>query len=175
MFKKDEMPTGSEATSAASQPRKPAAPPQRGSGPASIGPSITVKGDISGNEDLVIQGRVEGSVNLVQNNVTIGSNGRVKADVNGRTVIVEGEVKGDLNAEEQIILRHTARVEGGLVAPRVALEDGAVFRGSIEMDSKPSSSTGSKPAAAKKEPAPSDRGNAPQPGAEKKAESKVSV
>jgi cytoskeletal protein CcmA (bactofilin family) len=174
MFKKDEMPTGSTATGATSQTRQPA-PPQRGSGPASIGPSITVKGDISGNEDLVIQGRVEGSVKLVQNNVTIGSNGRVNADVNGRTVIVEGEVKGDLSAEEQIILRHTARVEGGLVAPRVALEDGAVFRGSIEMDSKPSSSSGHKASLEKKEPTQPGRDGAQEPGEEKKAESKVSA
>ena len=174
MFKKDEMPNGATTTSATNKPRQPA-PPQRGSGPASIGPSITVKGDISGNEDLVIQGRVEGSVNLVQNNVTIGSNGRVNADVNGRTVIVEGEVKGDLNAEEQIILRHTARVEGGLVAPRVALEDGAVFRGSIEMDSKPSSSGGPKVTAEKKEPAQPGRDSAPQPSTAQKPESKVSA
>lgn len=109
--------------------------PRKGAGPATIGPSITVKGDLSGDEDLVIQGRVDGTVKLAKHNVTIGGNGRVKADVHGRTVVVEGEVIGDIRATEQIILRHTAQVEGGIAAPRVALEDGAVFRGSIEMDS----------------------------------------
>ena len=100
-----------------------------------IGPSITIKGDVSGDEDLVIQGRIEGKVNLGQHNVTIGPDGRVKADVHGRTVIVEGEVEGDLRAQEQIILRQTAKVLGSITAPRVSLEDGAVFRGGIEMDS----------------------------------------
>jgi cytoskeletal protein CcmA (bactofilin family) len=99
-----------------------------------IGPSITIKGDVSGDEDLVIQGRIEGKVNLAQHNVTIGPEGRVKADVHGRTVVVEGEVEGNLRAQEQIILRHTAKVEGSIAAPRVSLEDGAVFRGGIEMD-----------------------------------------
>jgi cytoskeletal protein CcmA (bactofilin family) len=99
-----------------------------------IGPSITIKGDVSGDEDLVIQGRIEGKVNLGQHNVTIGPDGRVKADVHGRTVIVEGEVEGDLRAQEQIILRQTAKVQGSIAAPRVSLEDGAVFRGGIEMD-----------------------------------------
>ena len=83
----------------------------------------------------MIQGRVEGSVDLAQHNVTIGPSGRVKAGVSGRMVVVEGEVEGDLRAVEQIILRRTAKVEGSLSAPRVALEDGAAFRGGIEMDS----------------------------------------
>ena len=99
-----------------------------------IGPSITINGDVSGDEDLVIQGRIEGKVHLAQHNVTIGPEGRVKADVHGRTVVVEGEVEGNLRGQEQIILRHTAKVEGSIAAPRVSLEDGASFRGGIEMD-----------------------------------------
>jgi len=134
MFKKD----GSE--SSAPQPRTTQTTggrtptPGKGGGSAMIGPSITIKGDVSGDEDLVIQGRIEGKVNLGQHNVTIGPDGRVKADVQGRTVIVEGEVEGDLLAQEQIILRQTAKVQGSIAAPRVSLEDGAVFRGGIEMD-----------------------------------------
>jgi cytoskeletal protein CcmA (bactofilin family) len=135
MFKKD----GSEVPPA--QPRSaqgvvgartPASP--RGGGTATIGPSITIKGNVTGDEDLLIQGRIDGKVNLAKHNVTIGSNGRVKADVQGRTVIVEGEVEGDLRGQEQIILRQTAKVNGSIAAPRVTLEDGAVFRGAIEMD-----------------------------------------
>lgn len=135
MFKKDQNETSPSAPARPNAPvaaRAPAA--ARGSG-AVIGPSITVKGDVSGGEDLVIQGAVHGTVKLVQNNVTIGASGKVKADVHGKMVVVEGEVEGDLRAQEQIILRHTARVEGSICAPRVALEDGAVFRGGIEMDS----------------------------------------
>jgi cytoskeletal protein CcmA (bactofilin family) len=134
MFKKD----GSE--SSASQPQTTQTPggrtsaPRKGGEPAMIGPSITIKGDVSGDEDLVIQGRIEGKVNLSQHNVTIGPDGRVKADVHGRTVVVEGEVEGDMLAKEQIILRQTAKVHGSIAAPRVSLEDGAVFRGGIEMD-----------------------------------------
>ncbi len=89
-------------------------------------------------------GTGQGTVNLAQHNVTVGPSGRVKADVRGKMVIVEGEVEGDLKAQEQIVLRHTARVEGSISAPRVALEDGAVFRGGIEMDS--TAKTGSRKA-----------------------------
>jgi cytoskeletal protein CcmA (bactofilin family) len=134
MFKKD----GTEASS--TQPRPPqsaatrAPTPHRTGGPATIGPSISFKGDVSGDEDLMIQGRIEGKVKLTKHNVTVGPEGRVKADVHGRTVVVEGQVEGDIHGEEQIILRHTAKVEGSITAPRVTLEDGAVFRGGIEMD-----------------------------------------
>lgn len=152
MFKKD----GSETSPA--QPRSAQTPsgrtpaPNKG-GPAMIGPSITIKGDVSGDEDLIIQGRIEGKVDLAQHNVTIGADGRVKADVHGRTVIVEGEVEGDLRAQEQIILRQTAKVQGSIAAPRVSLEDGAVFRGGIEMDAsgKPQRMAEEKVAAPKSE------------------------
>ena len=106
-----------------------------GGGKAIIGPSITVKGDVTGDEDLMIQGRVEGAVNLTKHNLTVGPDGVLKADIDARTVIVEGQVEGDIRGQEQIILRHSARVVGGIAAPRVTLEDGAVFRGGIEMDS----------------------------------------
>ena len=81
-----------------------------------------------------MQGRIEGTVNLAKHNVTIGASGKVKADVHGKTVVVEGEVVGDVEATEQIVLRRSAVVEGNIRAPRVALEDGAVFRGGIEME-----------------------------------------
>jgi cytoskeletal protein CcmA (bactofilin family) len=100
---------------------------------AMIGQSITIKGEVSGNEDLLIQGRVEGSVNLKQNYVTIGPDGDVKADITGRVVMVEGSVEGNLSAEEQVILRSSAMVQGDIVAPRVVLEDGARFRGGVDM------------------------------------------
>ncbi len=149
MFKKDQ----NDLTPSTPAPAPPAAAgrrqaPSHGGAAAVIGPSITIKGDVSGDEDLMILGKVEGTVNLAQHNVTIGPSGRVKADVRGRMVIVEGEVDGDLKAAEQIILRHTAKVEGSISAPRVALEDGAVFRGAIEMDSASKTGKESQPASA---------------------------
>jgi cytoskeletal protein CcmA (bactofilin family) len=100
---------------------------------ATIGRSITIRGDVGGDEDLLIQGQVDGSVNLDLHSVTVGSEGRVKANIAGRVVIVEGQVEGDLNAQEQIILRSSAHVMGDISAPRVVLEDGASFRGLVEM------------------------------------------
>jgi cytoskeletal protein CcmA (bactofilin family) len=105
-------------------------------GSATIGPSIKIKGDVTGDEDLVIQGRIDGTVNLTKHNVTVGPEGRVKANIFGRSVIVEGEVEGDLQGEEQIVLRRTAKVQGNIAAPRVTLEDGASFRGGIDMQNQ---------------------------------------
>jgi len=100
---------------------------------AIIGRSITIRGDVTGDEDLMIQGRIDGSVQLGQHHVTVGPDGRVKANISGRSVTVEGEVTGDLHGDEQVALRPTARVEGDIVSPRVVLDDGASFRGSIDM------------------------------------------
>jgi cytoskeletal protein CcmA (bactofilin family) len=100
---------------------------------AAIGRSITIRGEVTGEEDLLIQGRVEGSVDLKEQAVTVGREGTVKANISGRMVTVEGEVEGDLTALEQVILRSSARVQGDITAPRVVLEDGATFRGGIDM------------------------------------------
>ena len=104
---------------------------------ATIGSSILVKGDLSGEEHLLIQGRVEGQITLDGNDLTIGSRGRVKADVHAKVISVEGEVRGNLFGEEKIVIRKTGNVKGSLVAPRVSLEDGATFKGSIDMGVKP--------------------------------------
>lgn len=117
---------------------------QNGSrGPATIGPSISIRGDLAGDEDLIIQGRVEGSVSLQQNNVTVGKEGRIKASICGRIITVEGHVEGDLHGEEKVIIRASGNVGGNIVSPRVALEDGCRFKGSIDMEVKPAA----KPAA----------------------------
>jgi cytoskeletal protein CcmA (bactofilin family) len=109
-------------------------PPRMATGRATIGPSIFIKGDLSGEEDLVIEGRVEGKVDLKQNNVTVGKNGRVKADVFGKVVVIEGEVDGNVFAREQAILRQSGAIRGNITAPRVILEDGSRFKGSIDME-----------------------------------------
>lgn len=108
----------------------------RGGGPATIGPSIHIKGDLTGEEDLVIQGHVEGTINLKQNNLTIGGNGKIHANIFANTITVEGELQGDLYGTEKVVIRRTGNVRGNIVAPRVNLEDGAKFKGSIEMDPK---------------------------------------
>ena len=108
--------------------------PPRRTDRATIGASIFIKGDLSGEEDLVIEGRVEGKVDLKQNNVTVGKNGKVKADVFGKVVTIEGEVTGNVFAREQAILRQSGAISGNIQAPRVILEDGSRFKGSIDME-----------------------------------------
>jgi cytoskeletal protein CcmA (bactofilin family) len=130
--------TTAPPTTHATSPVPPAAEPQRRGERATIGPSIFIKGDLSGDEDLVIEGRVEGKVDLKQNNVTVGRNGRVKADVYGQVVIIEGEVDGNVFAGEQAILRQAGAIRGNITAPRVVLEDGSRFKGSIDMEAKDS-------------------------------------
>lgn len=135
MWKKEES-TADTPPQQELQPRRsanPAPPQKRGAEQATIGPSITIKGEVSGDEDLLIQGRVEGSVDLEQHAVEVGREGRVKANITARVITVEGEVEGDLEADEQIVLRPSARVKGDIAAPRVVLEDGANFRGMVEM------------------------------------------
>ncbi len=108
---------------------------------AMIGSTIYIKGDLSGQEDLLIEGRVEGKIELRQHNVTVGKNGKVKADIYGKTITIEGEVQGNLYGEEQLVLRQTSTVRGNIIAPRVSLEDGSNFKGSIDMSPKESSRT----------------------------------
>ena len=103
---------------------------------AVIGPSISIKGALAGEEDLMIQGQVEGKIELKNNNITVGKNGRIKADIVGKVISIEGEVEGNLFGEEKIVLRQSAVVRGNMTAPRVNLEDGAKFKGSIEMDAR---------------------------------------
>ncbi|HEY0673556.1 MAG TPA: polymer-forming cytoskeletal protein [Longimicrobiales bacterium] len=110
-----------------------AAPPSNSNDRATIGRSISIKGEVNGDEDLLIQGRVDGSVTLKQHAVTVGPEGEVKADIGARVITVEGSVDGNLTAQEQVILRTSARVQGNITAPRVVLEDGARFRGGVDM------------------------------------------
>ncbi len=106
------------------------------SGSTIIGSSLSFKGEITGEEDLTIQGQVEGTIDLKKNHVTIGRTGRIKADVYGRTITIEGEVQGNLFGEERIVLRQSGRVRGDMRAPAIGLEEGAKFKGNIAMNSK---------------------------------------
>lgn len=113
---------------------------------ALIGPSIRIKGDLVGEEDLIIQGTVEGTINLHNNVLTIGENGRIDANLHATTINVEGELRGDLFGSEKVVIKKTGDVRGNITAPRVTLEDGAMFKGSIEMDPKSVSSIEKDPA-----------------------------
>jgi cytoskeletal protein CcmA (bactofilin family) len=101
---------------------------------AGIGPAISIVGDITGDEDLTILGKVKGKIDLPRHDVTVGESGRVDADVHAKVVSVAGEVRGNLFAGEQILIRRTATMLGNLTAPRVGLEDGCCFRGSVDME-----------------------------------------
>ncbi len=112
--------------------------------PAVIGGSLSVEGTVTGKEDLLVEGRVKGDVSLPENVVTVGSGGVVKARIHAAVIVIEGRVEGDLVGEEQIEIRRSGNVLGNIVAPRVGLEDGAQFKGNIDMS--PKSKTPAKPA-----------------------------
>ena len=118
------------AEPAAAAPR-PAAPVEKSI--VNIGKSVIIKGELSGSEDLTIEGQVEGKIELRQNVLTIGSNGKIKAEIFAKTLVVLGEVYGNVTVIERIEIRESGSVEGDVSAPRVAIADGAHFRGSIDM------------------------------------------
>jgi cytoskeletal protein CcmA (bactofilin family) len=101
---------------------------------AVIGRSIQINGDVKGDEDLLIEGDVSGTVELKNSSLTVGKEGKVRANVYARSITVDGTTEGDLYASERIAIRASAEIRGNLLAPRIAIDDGARFKGSIEMD-----------------------------------------
>lgn len=101
---------------------------------AVIGPSIHIDGDLRGQEDLIIQGEVRGTIQLKDNSLTVGSDGKIFADVYAQSVVVEGKVEGNLFGSERVVIKRSADVVGNIVSPRVSLEEGGRFKGKIEMD-----------------------------------------
>jgi len=118
-----------------------------------IGKSVVIKGELSGSEDLTIEGHVEGKIELKDHLLTIGPNGRIKAQVFAKTVIVLGEVNGNVSASEKVEIRDGGSVDGDIISPRVAIAEGAHFRGSVDMQKKAGSASTSAPSASVK-PAP---------------------
>ena len=118
------------SASQASQPKQ----AQTSGRTAVIGPRIKINGDVSGEENLLIEGQVEGSVNLKQYRVDVGASGNVKADIDAKVVKVDGTVEGDIEASEMATISRTGNVRGNIKAPRMTLEDGAKFKGTIDMD-----------------------------------------
>jgi cytoskeletal protein CcmA (bactofilin family) len=103
---------------------------------ARLGPSLHVKGEISGSEDLVIEGSVEGLVQLDERKLTVGASAKVTADITAREVVVYGTVKGNLQAKNRIEIKKDGSVNGDLTTARIVIEDGAYFKGSIEIDKR---------------------------------------
>ena len=139
----------SEAPSAVSEPshnrdmKSPARAPKQtrsSAGSAKIGPSIQIEGTLIGNEDLTIDGKVQGRIKFSGHALTIGPNGQIEAGLRAKLVIVQGEVKGNITADDKIQITASGSVKGDLRAPRIALDDGARFTGSVDMGKAPEAS-----------------------------------
>ena len=137
------------ANSESTRPPAPAAPVESqsrtamGPGPdqASIGKGLLVKGDISGTESLFIDGKIEGNINLPGNRVTVGKNGQVAASIVAREVVILGKVRGNVSATDRVDIRAEGALNGDVTAARISIEDGAFFKGGIDIrkpDAKPS-------------------------------------
>jgi len=100
---------------------------------ATIGKSLVIKGEVTGSESLYIDGRVEGSINLAGNRVTVGRNGIVSANINAREIVVLGKVRGNLTASDRVDIRSDGSLTGDVVAARISIEDGAFFKGGIDI------------------------------------------
>ena len=100
---------------------------------ATIGKSLVIKGEVTGSESLYIDGRVEGSINLSGNRVTIGRNGVVAANISAREIVVLGKVRGNLTASDRVDIRSDGSLTGDVVAARISIEDGAFFKGGIDI------------------------------------------
>src|SRR5689334_4482578 len=163
MWKRDESvkPTAPAASSpaAASSVPAPSAPAasepraQLGRDMVNIGKSVVIKGELSGSEDLTIEGHVEGRIDLKGNVLTIGPNGKIKAEVFAKAVVVLGEVTGNVTASEKVDIRDNGSVDGDIASPRVAIAEGAHFRGSVDMQRQ-----GAKPG---QQPQPQAKPNTP--------------
>ena len=119
-----------------------------------IGKSVVIKGELSGSEDLTIEGQVEGKIELKDHLLTIGPNGRIKAQVFAKTVIVLGEVNGNVSASEKVEIRDGGSVDGDIISPRVAIAEGAHFRGSVDMQKKAATASTTASSSVKPAPAP---------------------
>ncbi len=129
-------PTPSTFETNAARPAAPAAPaaaaPASGE-QATIGKSLIVKGELTGSESLYIDGKVEGAINLPGNRVTVGRNGQVAANIVAREVVVLGKVRGNCQASDRVDIRSEGSLTGDVIAARISIEDGAFFKGGIDI------------------------------------------
>jgi cytoskeletal protein CcmA (bactofilin family) len=148
MWKPTNQPTPTSRPGEPERPATPPAAPQISEAPAvarpvstttttadqaTIGKSLVIKGEVTGSESLYIDGRVEGSINLAGNRVTVGRNGVVSANINAREIVVLGKVRGNLTASDRVDIRSDGSLTGDVVAARISIEDGAFFKGGIDI------------------------------------------
>ena len=118
-----------------------------------LGPTLKFKGELTANEDLVIQGQIEGSIKH-SSNLTIGDEGKIKANIEAEHVSIEGEVQGDIGGETSVVVKESANVEGNIYSPTVTLREGATFNGKIDMSGKPREQEASPPKSRKRKDEP---------------------
>ncbi|MBM42836.1 MAG: cell shape determination protein CcmA [Acidobacteria bacterium] len=140
MWKRDEASKPVAAPAQAVAPGGETAGRVTGRNIVNIGKSVVIKGELSGNEDLTIEGEVEGRIELNQHVLTIGSHGRIRAEISGKSVVVLGEVIGNIAATDKVAIRDNGSVEGDIAAPKVAIAEGANFRGGIDMSQQAATS-----------------------------------
>jgi cytoskeletal protein CcmA (bactofilin family) len=166
MWKRDEavrqpaqpaVPTNEPAAAAPAAAAQPARPDimrsQSVRDVVNIGKSVVIKGELNGSEDLTIEGHVEGKIELRDHVLTIGPNGKIKAELFAKSVVVLGEVIGNVSATEKVDIRENGSVEGDITSPRVAIAEGAHFRGSVDMAQKVKAASGPRPAEVKSQAA----------------------
>jgi len=176
MWKRDEAvrPASAQPTAAPQPP----APPQAAGSPGAIrsevshhierdivniGKSVVIKGELNGSEDLTIEGHVEGTIQLKDHVLTIGPNGKIKAQVFAKSVIVLGEVTGNVTASDKVDIRDNGSVDGDIISPRVAIAEGAHFRGSVDMQRKAAAPAQASAKASQPQPAVTPQAAAAQP------------
>lgn len=123
-----------------------------------LGSTIKIKGELHGSEDIQISGHIEGEIQFSGNTVTISRSAKIDAGIHARRIEVEGTVNGNLEGSDEVVIRKTGRVEGNLKAPRVTLEDGATFRGSVDMRASASTSASNDKASDKGNQTPAEAG-----------------
>ena len=140
-------PAGTGATFEATRPTAAGAPGANATGEqATIGKSLVVKGELSGSESLYIDGKVEGAINLPGNRVTVGRNGQVAANIMAREIVVLGKVRGNCQASDRVDIRSEGSLTGDVIAARISIEDGAFFKGGIDIRKPGAEGKGGAPA-----------------------------
>ncbi len=124
---------------------------------AHLGKSVTIKGEVSGSEDLYLDGQVEGSIDLKGNRLTVGPNGRVKANISARSAVIHGKLEGNINASDRVDLKQSAIVTGDIVTQRISIDEGAFFKGGVDI----SRGVSAQPAETKPASAAAGQGAAP--------------
>ncbi len=142
MFKKADA---DDERDIASSPKIGDSPPIRSKNVSVIGPTLVIKGDLSADEDLIIEGHMEGTIAHHRKNLTVGKQGRVKADIHASSVIIEGQLVGDIHSDGVVSLAKGADVKGDIFCARIVMQDGARFAGKIDMGERPKIVVAKKP------------------------------